>query len=229
MQPYEPPHGSVPSPFGPPHHSVPSPFGPPQRPVKPAASKARWLAIPAVILLGGTTLYGCFVGFDVAPEPGDRDLVVTVEDVTAGMDFTKDPARESLKRTWYIDGSREVVYEYDGSDGTLPVYVSSQVTRTASRSDADGEYLGMKLGASAVFRVIGEDVTEVPRDDLLKWGDKSTSVLLTVPGGKVGNVFVAQRGNKVFMVMVTGIYFDEKEAIEKAFLPKLGKASSSSL
>jgi hypothetical protein len=230
MQPFEPPQTSVPSPFGPPPHtSVPSPFGPPQRPVKPPASKARWLAIPAVILLGGATLYGCFVGIDVQAEPGDRDLVLTVEDVTKGMEFTKDPAKESLKRTYYIDGSREIVYEYDGSEGNLPVYVSSQITRTSSRSDAGNEYLGMKLGASAVFSMLGENITEVPRDDLLKWGDKSTSMLLTVPQGSVGNVFVAQRGDKVFMIIVTGVFFDDKKAIEETFLPKLTRGASSSL
>ena len=221
------PGSSVPSPFGAPHTSIPSPFGP-QRPVKPSPGKARWLAVPGVILLGGATAYGCLVGFDAEAKPGDRDLVVTVDDVTAGLDFTKDPARESLKRTWYIDGSVELVYEYNGSEGKLPVYVSSQVTRAASRNDAGNEHLGMKLGASAVFKLIGEGITEVQRDDLLKWGDKSSSALLTMPGGNVGNCFVAQRGDKVFMIIVTGVFFDEKEMLEKTFLPKLTRASGAS-
>lgn len=229
QSPFEPQQGPVPSPFGGPYAPAPSPFGPPGRPAKPPANKARLLAIPAVILLGGGTLYGCLVGFDTDAKPGDRELVVTVEDVTAGMAFTKDPARETLKRTWYIDGTVEVLYEYDGGEGSLPVYVSSQVTRTASRRDADNEYLGMKLGASAMFKVFGENVTEASRDDLLKWGDKSSSVLLSVPGGHVGNYFVAQKGDKVVLVVVTGVFFDEREAIEKVFLPKLTRASGASL
>jgi hypothetical protein len=229
MSPFEPPQTSIPSPFGPAPNGIPSPFGPPQRPAKPPASKARWLAIPAVLLVLGGMFYGCLVGFDVAAEPGDRDLVLTVDDVTRGLDFTKDPAKESLKRTWYIDGSREVVYEYDGSEGKMPIYVTSQISRSTSNSDANNEYLGMKLGASAVFSTLGEGITEVPRDDLLRWGEKSTHIILSSAGGNVGNVFVAVRGNKVFMIIVTGVVFDDKASIEGTILPKLTKGSASSL
>ena len=224
QSPFEPPRPSAPSPFGPPHTSIPSPFGP--RP--PAKSKARWIAIPAAILGTGALLYGCLVGVDVEPHPGDRELVVTIEDVTAGMEFTKDPTKESLKRTWYIDGSVDVAYEYNGAEGKLPVYVSSQASRNTSSQDATNEYLGMKLGASAVFRVMGENVTETQRDDLLKWGDDSSSVLLSVPGGHVGNCFVARKGDKVFMLIVTGVFFDDKTTLEGVLLPKLNKGAQAS-
>lgn len=228
--------GHVPSPFMPSNSGPASPFQPPRiyptqqpqgRP-NPPQKKAAWIVIPAVVIVAGALGYGCFAGFDVEPKPTDRALLITVEDVTAGFQFQKDPKLESIKRTWYIDGSVDLNYEYSDPDGKVPIYVSSQVSRAASHKDADGQYLGMKLGAKAVFAMSSSELTEVPRDDWIKWGDRSTSVALGVPQGYVGYYFVGQKGDRVMLFVLGGLPVTEDGSLAKILLPKLEKAASTS-
>ncbi|MBK8254804.1 MAG: hypothetical protein IPK82_19355 [Polyangiaceae bacterium] len=224
--PYLPTTSGLPSPFQAPGvHTAQNPPGPPNSPKK----KAAWFVIPAVVIVAGALGYGCFAGFDVEPKPSDRELLITVEDVTAGLSFQKDAKFETIKRTWYIDGSVDLTYEYDDTNGKVPVYISSQVTRTASRKDADGQYVGMKLGAKAVFGMMTSDLSEVPRDDWIKWGDRSTSVALSVPQGYVGYYFVGQKGDRVVLFVLGGLPVTEDGSLAKMLLPKLEKAASGGL
>ncbi|MEZ4301852.1 MAG: hypothetical protein R3B70_43360 [Polyangiaceae bacterium] len=219
----QPPQGYSPSPFGPSQGHGMAPFGPSP---KPPVNKRKILAIPAVVLLFGALIYGCFVGVDVEAAPGDRDLVITVEDVTVGLDFHKNAAHETLKRTWYLDGSFDILYEYDDTDGTAPLYVSSQVTRASSRADAGGQLTGMKLGAKATFSMMSEGVAETPRDHLFRWGDESSLVFLTVPEGDVGYYFVGRKDKAVVMVIVGGMGLPEGVPIERVIGSKLEVVST---
>ena len=59
------------------------------------------------------------------------------------------------------------------------------------------------------------------RNDLFRWGDDSEFSLLKANGLSFGNVFVGRKGKRVYMITVSGIYFDESAEIRDLLGEKL--------
>ena len=53
------------------------------------------------------------------------------------------------------------------------------------------------------------------RNDLFQWGDASKFCLLEAEGAPVGVVFSARKETRVFLITISGIYFDDSAEIEK--------------
>ena len=64
-------------------------------------------------------------------------------------------------------------------------------------------------------------VKRVPRNDLFRWGDKSEFSLLEADGLSFGNLFVGRKGKRVYMITVSGVYFDESKEIREFLGEKL--------
>jgi len=61
----------------------------------------------------------------------------------------------------------------------------------------------------------------VERNDLFKWGDSSKFCLLEAERAPVGVVFSARKETRVFLITVSGIYFDVSSDIEELLGKKL--------
>ena len=88
------------------------------------------------------------------------------------------------------------------------------ITVEPSISDARISYTAVKAGFSLGFS--GEPgVKRVKRNDLFRWGDASEFSLLKASGLSFGNVFVGRKGKRVYMITVSGVYFDESKEIRE--------------
>jgi hypothetical protein len=58
-------------------------------------------------------------------------------------------------------------------------------------------------------------VKQVERNDLFKWGDASKFCLLESKGMPVGVVFSARKETRVFLITISGVYFDDSAEIEE--------------
>lgn len=197
----------------------------------PHRRKLLLLLLPPAVLLVGAMLYGLFVGYHVALKPGDRERLITIDDITAQLPQVTRAASapEKIERLWHTDASVEISYEYDGSETATPIYLTSTVSQAMSSRDAENEYFGYTAGMKVGAAVSGVGLKETPRDDLLKWGDESRSTLLTSDGQPAGNYFIARKGSRIFILMVSGIYFDEPEAFQALVKPRLDRMAASSL
>jgi hypothetical protein len=167
-------------------------------------------------------VYGYFVGYRVALHPGDRELCVTVDDLLPlPGGAVKLPAHEKLERLFHTDGSKEVTYEYDASGEAHPLFLSSGVSESTSDRDARTEFVGRQAAVGLGSLVSGTKLDEMPRDDLLRWGDESRSTLLTVKGEPAGNYFLARKGSRLFSLILTGVYLDKPESLRAVVLPHL--------
>ena len=114
-------------------------------------------------------------------------------------------AYESFKRERWFDGSVMIDYEFDAPEELGLPYLSSSAERHPSRSDACMSFTAGNVGA----QLGGMELDE--RNDLFKYGDKSSFGLLVSEGNPYGNFFGMCRGKTTFMVMLGGYYFDDGE------------------
>ena len=174
-----------------------------------------------VVLIVGGGAFFLLTAKDVPVTSADREAVLDISDVALWMDdFSPDSSKESLKKTKYIDKSYDIEYEYDDSLNDDAPYLMCSITVEPSISDARFSYTAMKAGFSLGFS--GEPgVKRVGRNDLFRWGDDSEFSLLKASGLSFGNVFVGHKGKRVFMITVSGVYFDESAEIRDLLCEKL--------
>ena len=190
-------------------------------------------ALIVVAVLGGVAALVCAVvafGYfmfmreiEEPVTPAERDVLLTIEKLKEFVDLEADPGRGRVKRVRYLDGSREVTYEYESPDGAAdPLYVSSSVNLERNVSDARTVYVSSTLGFKLGMALEGESaLRQVVRSGLFQWGDESKAVLLMRGDKPVGNLFAGRKGRKVFLVVLVGVFFDEREDVDAALGPIL--------
>jgi hypothetical protein len=199
----------------------------------PPAAKPRTTLIIVASVVGGVLFLGCAMGavfylafvheFEEPMTQADRDVLLTPDKLTEFVELEFDPAIGKAKRVRYLDGSRELSYEYESPDGAEdPLYVLSSVNLERNVSDAHFVYMGANLGLKLGMALEGEEgLQEVARPGLFQWGDESRAVVLMRDDKPVGNVFAGRKGKRVFHILLVGVYFDEHGQVEAALGPVL--------
>ncbi len=207
--------------------------GPPSPPVEgsPTQRKSRTLLYVflglflaagggVVLFVGGGALF-MLTAKEVPVTVADKEVVLGIEDVDLWLDgFSPDSSKESLKKTKCLDKSDDIEYEYDDSLDDDAPYLMCSITVEPSISDARISYTAVKTGLSLGF--CGEPgVKRVPRNDLFRWGDKSEFSLLKADGLSFGNLFVGRKGKRVYMITLSGVFFDDPVEIRDLLGEKL--------
>lgn len=152
----------------------------------------------------------------------DRPLLVTVADLEPyGFDPAAYSGGEVFSRTRYLDGSLEIDYELDSSEGQDPLYLSTTAGFERSNGDAVATYAMEKRAFGVGLELGGGEIQEVP--GFYEWGDDTYFALIVAEGSPVGNVFGARSGRRIYWLLVSGLYFDADSRDEwEAFIsPKL--------
>lgn len=184
--------------------------GPEPKP-KSKAKIGMILSLCAVVVV----FFGIYaVGLPDDPEPGDRELLITAQEVNAryGLDIELALGSETLQRRNYLFGSYELYYEYEHPDNAPDLlYVTSTVTHELTKRQADQSYAAMHLSYTTLLDMLGEGVESEEVEGLLDWGERQTAGWLTYEGEVIGAYAVVQDGHDVFDTMIMGVYFDEEE------------------
>lgn len=142
----------------------------------------------------------------------DRAAIVDAKQVAdrfEGIEVQADLGK--YEKFSFLDGSEQLQYEYVAAD--LVVECTISTARTAS--DASAEYavlwtsigVGLKIGS-------GETAVELEeRNELFKWGDASRVGVVKHDGEATGIVIIARKGKTVIMLMISGVSFDDPEAL----------------
>jgi hypothetical protein len=126
-----------------------------------------------------------------------------------------------------LDGSQEVDYEYDKPENAdSPLYVNHIVIVERTASDARSSYAGFNIGAKIGMAGAAEGITQVERNDLWSWGDRSRCVMLHNNGQPYGQIFMGLKGRRYFMLVISGLYFNTSKDIKDFLDPKLKKLDS---
>ena len=184
------------------------------------SKKVLWLLIPGaiiglVLLVVGSAFFFMVTGTDEPVTGEDRAVIVDIHHVAEWMeDFIPQSRGERITKTRYIDGSYDIDYEFDLPDDADAPYLNCTVTVEKNSTDAMLSYGsiwgGGKIGM-AMFSDIEIEVVE--RNDLFKWGDRSRFAILKSEGEPFGNMLITRKGRHIFFLLLSGIYFDDREAI----------------
>lgn len=206
-----------------------SPMPPPLPPRRaaPAKKKSRktlylvlglGLGIPLllVLLVVGATLLFELTSSSEPVGTADRALLLDAEAVAEWLEgYEVQPNTATVTKTRYIDGSYELDYEYEDDRDDDYLYVTSNVSIERKVSDAITVFATLELGV----KIGADDVEFDKRPDLLRWGDATSCAILRQDGEPFGNFVIARKGKRVYMIVISGVYFDEPDALQELIVP----------
>ncbi|GEM_PF-3168130 len=142
----------------------------------------------------------------------DREVLITAEQVAENVQGLKvEASRGRFKKARRMDGSVEVSYDYESDE----LVVMSSVTVDRNESDARATFVGYEGGMKIGLSFQGKDAPKLEAaDPLWHWGDASRCYLLVRDGNRVGNYLVARKGKRVFVLVLVGVWYGDRAALE---------------
>ncbi len=187
----------------------------------------------SVVLLSIVCLVLCVVGSGalylltaVTEEvtPADRRLVVTIHDLAEYVeDYVPDPEHETITKQRNLDRSFEIEYEYDAPDDEDVPYLMCSLSVEPTLQDARASYLAMWGGVKLGIHFGADEVEIVERNNVFQWGDHSHFGTLEIENVPYGNVFVARKGKLIFVLLISGVYFEDRDTFSDFLAPVLSE------
>jgi len=164
---------------------------------------------------------------DLPVDVAEKALVLRAADlVPFGYELEDTEPYEVFSKTRYFDGTHDVTYEFETpeSEAENALYLSVTLTFERKRSDAFLAHGIEKTAIIAGLSVAGLESREVK--DFYEYGDSSTFYILEQDGSPVGNVFSLRDGNKIYLIVLSGMYFDDPAAWADLVEEKLERFSA---
>ncbi len=155
-------------------------------------------------------------------DPKDYPFILLAEDLQVykiRLDLSGAAEKARLKR--WIDGAYDIKYEYDRRDSddfhTLFFSVKLEIEKTVKKAQKNyREGIVVLTKASAA---VGMNCKEIKNQ--VKWGDESYYAIREKDGNPVGLIFTTRYQNKVYTLIMAGLYSSDHSLISDLVLPKL--------
>jgi hypothetical protein len=159
-------------------------------------------------------------------QESDKTLFLRAGDLSKyGYAFQSIEKYESFKKAKAIDGTYDLEYEFKTpeSEQNDPLFLYVLVSIGKKRSDAQLSQGGEKIALFYTLKAKGIHEEEVPNFYL--YGDSSSFYLLKRDGKPIGNYFSVREGAKTYTVLLSGMYFDDRDSWREMIEPKLKQFS----
>ena len=167
---------------------------------------------------------GCESGLPV--DASDKTIILRAADlVPFGYGLEETEQYETFSKTKYFDGSHEITYEYETpeTEEDDPLYLNVTVTFEKRESDALISRGTERAGMTTGLRIAGIKTREIK--DFFMYGDSSTFYMLEKDGKPVGNLYSVRHGKKIYLIILSGMYFDDAAVWKELVEEKLKKFS----
>ena len=142
----------------------------------------------------------------------------------SGDPYASDYSGEKIVKIRFFDNSYDVDYNFDIPENPNAPYLNCNITVEKNEADANTSYVSMWAGAILGIHMLGDAAVDVSeRNDIFRWGEESTFAILSIDGDPVGNIFSARKGTRVFFIIFSGIYTDDRELARDLLLPALNQ------
>ena len=155
-------------------------------------------------------------------DPNACPFLLTAKDLqiyTIKLDLSGD-AEKAYKKKW-INGAYDIKYEYDRRDSEIfdPLFFSSKLEIDKSIANAKETYRnGLKV-MTKVSAAAGMSCNEIKNE--IQWGDESYYAIRMKAGNPVGMLFSGRLKNKVYTIIMAGLYSSDHRLLTDLVVPKL--------
>lgn len=172
----------------------------------------------AALLVCGVA--GCGSEQPVSTE--DKAIFLRATDLAKfGFRHENAEAYETFSKTRHFDGTYELSYQFGTPDSEqqhpLYIYISVSVERRAS--DAMISQKAEKLGLVVGLKAEGAEEREVP--GTFPYGDDARLSLIVKGENPIGNIFTLRDKGKTYLLVLSGVYFDDPELFKKLIGPQV--------
>ncbi len=186
--------------------------------MQPSGSRLASLAAPAALLaaLAGT---GC-ASPTARPSRavGAGEACVTISDLAPHVEGLSAVVDTGVWESFYTPtGAVEVDYEYQSAGSGI--HLLCAITRNPGQRSAERDMLAMIDALDSFARA--EGLSNRPVEGFFSWGEDSRFSVLENQGEPLGNAFLARDGETTFMLLLTGLIFDDADHFAELIAPKL--------
>jgi len=160
-------------------------------------------------------------------DPDDYPFLLLAKDLQVynlKLDLSGHAEKAYFKK--WINGSHEIKYEYDRRDSddyhTLFFSVKLEIERNVAR--AKKIYRDGLLVITKTSAIAGMPCKEIK--DTITWGDESYYAQREKDGKPVGLIFTTRLDNRVYTIIMAGLYSSDHSLIPDLVLPRLEYISS---
>jgi hypothetical protein len=175
------------------------------------------------VLFAALVLFGVAAcGFEQPVAETDKALFLRVADLArVGVRYPDSAAHEKFSKTKHLGGVYELSYQFQTpeSEERRPLFIYASVSVQTKATDAM-----MTEGAEKIGLLIGlkrEGVEERDVAGAQRYGDSSRFALLVRDDKPIGNLFTMREGRKTYLLVISGVYFEDPELWKKLIGPKL--------
>lgn len=160
-------------------------------------------------------------------DPNDYPFLLLAKDLQMydiKLDLSGKAEKAHLKK--WINGSYEIKYEYDrrDSDDYDPLFFSVKLEIERNVDRAKKIYGDGLLVVTKVSEVSGMPCREIR--DAVTWGDESYYALREKDGKPVGMIFTSRLQNRVYTIIMAGLYSSDHSLLTDLILPRLEQIRS---
>jgi len=153
----------------------------------------------------------------------EYEIITTAKEINNYYNISLDTtgSSEEGRIRKFIDGSYELKYSYDllETEEFHPLFYSIKIEVEPTASDAIENFGLSKKILFATNKTIGQKVIEI--DSLELPGDQNYYAIRTSENKPVGLFFLIRKGNRIYTIIMSGLYSSDHSLILDLVIPKL--------
>ena len=154
--------------------------------------------------------------------PDEYSFLLIAKDLQINnLELDLSGASEKAYRKKWINGAYDIKYEYNrrDSDNFHPLFFSAKLEIDKSIAKAKETYRdGLKV-ITKMSSVAGMPCREIK--NIIQWGDENYYALRLKEGNPVGMIFSGRLKNKVYTIIMAGLYSSDHSLLTDLVIPKL--------
>ena len=155
-------------------------------------------------------------------DPGEYPFLLIAKDLQIyNLSLDLSGSSEKAYQKKWINGAYDIKYEYDrrDSDNFNPLFFSTKLEIDKSIAEAKETYRdGLKV-ITKMSSVSGMPCKEIKNK--IRWGDESYYALRFKKDNPIGMIFKGRLKNKVYTIIMVGLYSSDHSLVTDLVLPKL--------
>ncbi|MGA2142752.1 MAG: hypothetical protein ABSG94_10080 [Brevinematales bacterium] len=166
---------------------------------------------------------------------GEKGLLFTIGNFTNNTIYRFDDTRrcETFSKSVLpgIFNKADLTYTFNSSKATnykQYLYINSILQTYRSEAEAKRNISSFKTAFTVSFKIAGKYLDLKTDNTIFTLGDENYHSYILIKGSTSGNLLITRIGKNMLVVIIMGIYFDDRESLEQAVAETVNNIKKSS-